>query len=50
MVLFLSISFTSCTPTSLSENVTEQTTGECCDEEGDIDPPPPPPPPPGDGD
>lgn len=47
MVLFLSVNFTSCTPTSIVDEATQATDG-CCDDDSDI--PPPPPPPPGDGD
>lgn len=48
IALFMSANFTSCTPTSMSDE--KQTEQACCDEDGDIDPPPPTPPPPTDGD
>ncbi len=46
IALFMSVNFTSCTPTSIND--TEQTPQACCDEDSEI-PPPPPPPPPGGG-
>ncbi|QRM90576.1 hypothetical protein FG167_15490 [Lacinutrix sp. WUR7] len=43
--VFLNVGLFSCTPTSMQEQV-PSSTGECCGEDGDLEPPPPPPPPP----
>lgn len=42
LTVFLNLAFTSCTPQSLTDEVS--TPQSCCGEDGDIIPPPPPPP------